>query len=167
MVRINVLSDALNSICNAERRGKRQVLLRPSSKVIIKFLTVMMKHGEWLETLFFPNVAFKKSTINVPRTRGYTAYKYSKGSLKVIQSYGLRISLGSFLVIWFFTEKCVNFDPSFQTVLLYQLGQMNGLVTTCRSTCKFSSRSILTIWPRTVVGDILSSTFYHMIDFDA
>lgn len=99
MVRINVLSDALNSICNAERRGKRQVLLRPSSKVIIKFLTVMMKHGEKLETLFFPNVAFKKSTINVPRTRGYTAYKYSKGSLKVIQSYGLRISLGSFLVI--------------------------------------------------------------------
>ena len=46
MVRINVLSDALNSICNAERRGKRQVLLRPSSKVIIKFLTVMMKHGK-------------------------------------------------------------------------------------------------------------------------
>ena len=66
-----------------------------------------------------------------------------------------------------FSQKSVNFDPSFQTVLLYQLGQMNGLVTTCRSTCKFSSRSILTIWPRTVVGDILSSTFYHMIDFDA
>jgi len=45
MVRISVLNDALNSICNAERRGKRQVLIRPSSKVIIKFLSVMMKHG--------------------------------------------------------------------------------------------------------------------------
>ena len=46
MVRINVLNDALKAICNAERRGKRQVLIRPCSKVIVKFLTVMMKHGE-------------------------------------------------------------------------------------------------------------------------
>ena len=46
MVRISVLNDCLNSICNAEKRGKRQVMVRPASKVTVKFLSVMMKHGE-------------------------------------------------------------------------------------------------------------------------
>jgi len=45
MVRTSILNDCLNSIVNAERRGKRQVLIRPSSKVIVKFLSVMQRHG--------------------------------------------------------------------------------------------------------------------------
>lgn len=45
MVRISVLNDTLKSIYNAEKRGKRQVLVRPVSKVVVKFLSVMQKHG--------------------------------------------------------------------------------------------------------------------------
>ncbi|KAK3678761.1 40S ribosomal protein S22 [Recurvomyces mirabilis] len=45
MVKTSVLNDTLNAINNAEKRGNRQVMIRPSSKVIVKFLQVMQKHG--------------------------------------------------------------------------------------------------------------------------
>lgn len=47
MVKTSVLNDCLNAINNAEKAGKRQVLIRPSSKVIVKFLSVMQKHGNY------------------------------------------------------------------------------------------------------------------------
>lgn len=45
MVLVSVLNNTLVNITNAERRGKRQVVVRPSSKVVVKFLSVMQKNG--------------------------------------------------------------------------------------------------------------------------
>ena len=45
MVRMSGLSDALTSIKHAEKAGKKQVIVRPCSKVIIAFLKTMQKSG--------------------------------------------------------------------------------------------------------------------------
>lgn len=64
MVRVSVLADCLKTMSNAEKRGKRQVLIRPSSKVIIKFLQQMQKHGKFNRNMVFPPRCF---TFTYPR----------------------------------------------------------------------------------------------------
>ena len=55
MVRMSVLADALKTLNNAEKAGKRQVLIRPCSKVIVKYLQVMQKHGEFTLAFLAPD----------------------------------------------------------------------------------------------------------------
>ena len=45
MVKVDIVADALRSMVNAERQGRKQVMLRTSSKTLVKFLRVMQKHG--------------------------------------------------------------------------------------------------------------------------
>lgn len=45
MVPMHVTINALKSIDKAKNKGKHQVLIRLCAKVVIRFLTVMMKHG--------------------------------------------------------------------------------------------------------------------------
>jgi hypothetical protein len=84
-------NDALNNIVNAERRGKRQVLIRPSSKVIVKFLSVMQRHGQ-LHLQCFGQVSI--NTISgVITTRSGRAVLFSRHSLRVLMLRNIKASL--------------------------------------------------------------------------
>jgi small subunit ribosomal protein S15Ae len=45
MVKMSILSECLKKMVNAEKSGKRQVLLRPVSKVVIKSIPKIQKNG--------------------------------------------------------------------------------------------------------------------------
>lgn len=68
MVRISVLNDCLRNIVNAERKGKRQVLIRPSSKVVIKVCDSLFVWGFRLceYSLFFFSSFFSFSFFPPP-----------------------------------------------------------------------------------------------------
>jgi len=45
MTRVDPLADALNAIKNAEMAGKREITMYPASKILLRVLEIIQKHG--------------------------------------------------------------------------------------------------------------------------
>ncbi|XP_048396334.1 small ribosomal subunit protein uS8-like [Stegostoma tigrinum] len=65
MVHMNVLIDVLPSINSTEKCGKHQILIRPCSKGIERFLTGMMKHDYIGEFEIFDDRRSGKTVVNL------------------------------------------------------------------------------------------------------
>lgn len=63
---MNVLVADLNSTDSAEGRGKGQVVIGPHSKVIVKFLAVMLKHSYIGKFEIIDDRRARKIIVNLP-----------------------------------------------------------------------------------------------------
>ena len=64
-MRMGVLSDCLKTILNAERAGKRQVIIHPISKIVIKFLKAMQAKGYIGEIEIVDDQRAKKAVVQL------------------------------------------------------------------------------------------------------
>ena len=62
---MGVLSDCLKTILNAERSGKRQVIIHPISKIVIKFLKAMQAKGYIGEIEIIDDQRAKKAVVQL------------------------------------------------------------------------------------------------------
>ncbi|CAA2970713.1 40S ribosomal S15a-1 [Olea europaea subsp. europaea] len=79
MVRVNVLNDTLKSMYNAEKQGKRQVMIQPSSKDTLESLSMLMITdlvkivAELNESLNKCGVISPRFDVGVKEIEGWTA----------------------------------------------------------------------------------------------
>ncbi len=62
---MGVLNDCLKTLLNAERAGKRQVIIHPISKIVVKFLKAMQKKGYIGEFEMIDDHRAKKAVVDL------------------------------------------------------------------------------------------------------
>ncbi|KAH0570959.1 Ribosomal protein S8 [Spironucleus salmonicida] len=65
MTRSNPLRDALKTICNAQKAGKRQCVCAPVPKVLIEFMKLMQNNGYIADFTYLDNQRGGKVVINL------------------------------------------------------------------------------------------------------